>query len=58
MGVRDGERESMWSENEETDRKSRKRKLREGGGGEWMNYDHSLGQMLHKQPQDLSIPLW
>lgn len=21
------------------------------------NYEHSLGQMLHKQPEDLSIPL-
>lgn len=29
----------MWSENEETDRKSRKRELTERGGGDWVNYD-------------------
>lgn len=35
------ERKSMWSENKETDRKSRKRELRERerGGGDWLNYD-------------------
>lgn len=35
------ERKSMWSENEETDRKSRKTALRERerGGGDWVNYD-------------------
>lgn len=34
------------------------RELRETGGGDSANYDHSLGQMLHKQPEDLSISLW
>lgn len=29
VGVREMERKSMWSENEETDRKSRKTELRE-----------------------------
>lgn len=48
----------MWSENEETDTRSRKRELRETGGGDSVNYDHSLGQMLHEQPEDLSISLW
>lgn len=34
VGVRERERKSMWSENEETDRKSRKRELREREGVE------------------------
>lgn len=41
------------------------RELREQGGkwrGDSMhfgqrNYEYTLGQMLHKQPEDLSIPL-
>lgn len=54
MGVRPRERKSMWSENQETDRK---KKSPEGGGGHGLNCDpgttkHSLGQMLHKQPED------
>lgn len=57
------ERKSMWSENEETDmEKQRAKRVREGSGGGCMNYDqrnyeYTLGQMLHKQPEDLSIPL-
>lgn len=35
VGVREIERKSMWSENEETDRKSRKRELRERKGVKW-----------------------
>ena len=42
---REMERGSMWSEKQETDRR-RRPKLRP---------KHSLGQMLHEEPQDLSI---
>lgn len=42
------------------------RELREQGGkwrGDSMhfgqrNYEYTLGQMLHKQPEDLPVPLW
>lgn len=53
----------MWSENEETDRQA-DASSELGEDADCMNYDHygdgnhSLGQMLHKQPEDLSILLW
>lgn len=64
MGVREMERKSMWSENEETDMEKWRAKRvgweEEGGGSmhfDQRNYEYTLGQMLHKQPEDLSIPL-
>lgn len=53
----EGDGEKKHVEWERGDRHEEMRENWERGGGDWVNYDHSLGQMLHEKPEDLSVPL-